>query len=586
VIPGRLGAVRASGGDWDFLVWAPRARTLSVHFPSDGRTVAIEPAGDGHFAGRVEAERSERYRFRIDGRLDRADPASRWQPEGVFGPSALFDPAFPWSDAGWRGVPRCGDAVLEIHVGTFTAEGTFDGVAARLSEIVQLGVGTIELMPVSQFPGERNWGYDGVFPFACQHSYGGPRGLQRLVDAAHAAGLSVLLDFVANHFGPEGCVLADYGPAYAASPTPWGPAPDFDGPAGASVRRFFLESAVAWVRDFHLDGLRLDAAFAIPDSGPRPFLDELADAVSEQGRQSGRTVALVAETDGANPRLVRPRSGGGLGLDSEWDDGLHHALHASLTGETTGVYAGFGSLDRVVRELCRVDPPPRRRVVFAQNHDQVGNRAAGERLTELAGFDRARVAAAAVILSPMIPLLFMGEEWGCGAPFLFFTDFRDGKRIEAVREGRRRDLAALGSREEPPDPESLDTFLRSKLDGGKARLGRQRKMREFYRDLLRIRLEIPSSGFESCRVFGSSVVAVRDPDSAGTESLLILQIGEPAGAVPLRAGNWTKVLDSAETRWGGPGSAVETRIAARGPGAAIRPVPDSALLFVRDVELD
>lgn len=526
---GRLGAVSLPGGACRFLVWAPRAQRVEVEVlePAPQR-VLMEPQGDGYFAAWLErVPVGSLYGYRLDGGPLLPDPASRFQPFGVHGPSAVVAPeAFPWRTKRPLWVPWDEWVLYELHVGTFTPEGTFDAVIPRLDALRDVGITALQLMPVAQFPGRRNWGYDGVFPFAVQHSYGGPAGLQRLVDACHARSMAVVLDVVYNHVGPEGSVFHHFGPYFTdAYRTPWGAAINFDGPGSDGVRRYMIENALYWIDTFRLDGLRVDAVHAIFDRSARPFLAELTAAVKARARQLGRQVALIAESDLNDPRVVTPAEAGGYGFDAQWNDDFHHALHRAVTGETRGYYRDFPPLRSLAKAMAdgyvytgqrsafrgrRHGAPPcgveaDAFVVFAQNHDQVGNRAGGERLSRLVDARRLRLAAAVVLLSPFTPMLFMGEEYGETAPFLYFTDHGDPGLAEAVRRGRREEFGWAEG--EGYDPQHPDAFAASRLDffppaaadqrgvgdDGEGRRGMgdardpRRLMREYYRALLALR---------------------------------------------------------------------------------------------------
>ncbi|MGH2689592.1 MAG: malto-oligosyltrehalose trehalohydrolase, partial [Actinomycetota bacterium] len=431
------------------------------------RTVALEPGDEGWFRGVVDDVRpGDRYLLRLDGGVERPDPASRYQPEGPHGPSEVVDPsAFEWTDEAWR-PPAFEDMVVyEVHPGTFSPEGTFAGIAARLDHLVDLGVNALEIMPVAQFPGERNWGYDGVGLYAVQNSYGGPDGLRALVDACHARGVAVVLDVVYNHLGPEGNYLDEFGPYFTDRySTPWGRAVNYDGPYSDEVRVFFLENARYWFLDFHVDGLRLDAIHGIFDASAHPFLQELAAETTGLEEEMGRQFPLIAESDLNDVRIIRPRERGGYGLDAQWSDDFHHSVHALLTGERNGYYQDYGTPDHLVRALNHGfvysgqrsvyrkrrhgnepdDIEPSQLVVSIQNHDQVGNRMMGERLTGLVGFERLKLAAGLLLLSPSVPLLFMGEEYGETAPFLYFVSHTDAELSELVRKGRTEEFKSFG----------------------------------------------------------------------------------------------------------------------------------------------
>jgi maltooligosyltrehalose trehalohydrolase len=475
----------------------------------------MEAEGRGYFRAAAEVPEGQRYLYRLDGGPERPDPCSLWQPEGVGGPSAVVrSQRFAWTDRGWAGVRQEDLVFYELHVGTFTPQGTFDAVLPRLGQLRELGVTAVELMPVGQFPGTRNWGYDGVLPYAAQDSYGGPHGLQRLVDACHAAGLAVFLDVVYNHLGPEGNYLAEFGPYFTDHyRTPWGPAFNYDGAGSDAVRDYVLGNARMWLEEFHADGLRLDAVHAIYDFAARHILRELEEAAGDVAGRRGFPARVVAESDLNDPRLLLPPERGGYGLDAQWSDDFHHAVHTYLTGERQGYYEDFGKAEELARVLeqpflyaGRYSPyrdrrhgaPPEglsgdRFVVCLQNHDQVGNRASGDRLTRLLGTpERQRLAASLLLLSPHLPLLFMGEEYGEDRPFPFFCSFGDAKLVEAVRQGRRREFAAFAWQGEVPDPHGEGTFASARLSWswpeGTPRAG----LRRLYSDLLAARRRWPA----------------------------------------------------------------------------------------------
>ena len=508
-----LGAISLADGRCRFRVWAPQADTLEVRLVSPvERVLPLTKGKDGYFYGTGDhVAAGSRYLYRLPGGKERPDPASRSQPEGVHGPSQVIAAAFPWTDQGWGGLSLSNYVIYELHVGAFTPTGTFDAVIERLPGLQELGVTALELLPVAQFPGTRNWGYDGVFPYAAQNSYGGPEGLKRLVAACHQRGLAVVLDVVYNHLGPEGNYLWDYGPYFTDRyRTPWGDAVNFDGPYSDEVRRFFLENALYWISDCHIDALRLDGLHAICDNSSQPFLAELARAVQAGAARLNRRVYLMAERDRNDTRLIRAPEVGGYGLDVHWNEDFHHALHALLTGERQGYYQDFGQLSQLAKAYRegfvysgQYSPyrkrrhgsssrylPPGRFVVFAQNHDQVGNRLQGERLSRLLSFEALKLAAGAVILSPFIPLLFMGEEYGETAPFHYFISHLEPALVEAVRRGRREEFAAFAWQAEPSDPQSEETFHLCKLDHDLKEQGNHQILWEFYRELLRVRRQV------------------------------------------------------------------------------------------------
>jgi maltooligosyltrehalose trehalohydrolase len=566
-----------------FRVWAPRCQTVDVVV--DGRAVeALVPREGGLFEARLEgAAEGARYKYRLDGTRYRPDPASRFQPEGIHGPSVVVDPnRFVWTDQEFAGHAP-GDLVFyEIHVGAFTPAGTFEAIILHLPRLVDLGITALELMPVAEFPGSRNWGYDGVHLFAPQSTYGGPRGLRRLVDACHARGLSVFLDVVYNHLGPEGNYLAEYGPYFTERySTPWGPAVNFDGAGCEGVRRHVTENGRMWVSEFHIDGFRLDAVHAIHDAGPVHILTEFADAVRGEAARLGRRVHVVAESHDNDRRLVLPTSAGGLGLDAVWSDDFHHTLHRQLTGETAGYYVDFGrdhDLERVItqgfafqgepseywgrpRGTPSADLPGDRFVIFLQNHDQVGNRAQGERLGALLPFEAVKLAAGLLFVSPAIPLLFMGEEYGETSRFQFFTSFLDRNLAESVRRGRAEEFARFAWRGPIADPNAPNTFVSSRLNHPLASAPRHRGLREYYRHWLMLRRTHPALGVggkELTRVTQDAsgpVLTVIRAAASGDEVKLVANLTAKSQVLALEAPAWRVLLDSDAESFGGTGAA-------------------------------
>jgi len=463
-------------------VWAPEAHSVVAEIGP--RRVRMHKTGE---LWETEAPHAgEDYAFLVDGEGPFPDPRSPWQPRGVHAPSRMVDHgAFPWTVTGFR-APEFGKGVIyEMHAGTFTPEGTFDAAIGKLDHLADLGVTHVELMPVNAFPGARGWGYDGVSLFAPHEAYGGPDGLKRFVDACHGRGLAVLLDVVYNHLGPEGNYLARFGPYFTRRyRTPWGDAMNLDGPFSDEVRRFLCDNARMWLRDYRFDGLRIDAVHALLDHSAVHILEQLASEVKTLEAELGRPLVLVAESHLNDPRIVESPDRGGYGIGAEWNDDLHHAIHAYLTGERAGYYRDFGSLALVAKAIEKTfvhdgiysafrrrrhgrtptGLPADRFVGFLENHDQVGNRPGGERLNMLLGPGKLRCAAALLFVSPQVPLLFEGEEWGASTPFFYFTDHGDPALGRAVREGRRREFKAFGwERVESPDPQARSTFERSKL---------------------------------------------------------------------------------------------------------------------------
>ncbi len=482
--------------DKEVRVWAPHAKRVDVDVTPPGGVTATAPMSQvsgGWWVASTSATQPFDYAFRVDGDQPLPDPRSPWQPRGVHGPSRTFDTgAHRWGDTGWPG-PRRGQGGLgavfyEMHVGTFTSGGTFDAAVSRLDHLVALGVDIVEVMPVAAFPGRWGWGYDGVDLYAVHDTYGGPAAFQRFVDACHQRGLGVCLDVVYNHLGPSGNYLSRFGPYFTHEhTTPWGPAVNLDADGSAEVRRFVVDNALRWMRDFHVDALRLDAVHELHDGSDRHILAELADATAALGRDLGRPLTLIAESDLNNPVVVTPTGSGGLGMAAQWDDDVHHALHAALTGESKGYYADFaetGALAATLSDVflhngryssfrgqewgAPVDPQEHSGhefVGYLQTHDQVGNRATGDRIGRLVTPGQQAIGAAIYLTSAFTPMIFMGEEWAASTPWQFFTSFEDPELAEAVRAGRRSEFGSHGwDVEDIPDPQDPATRDRSVLD--------------------------------------------------------------------------------------------------------------------------
>jgi maltooligosyltrehalose trehalohydrolase len=613
-----LGAHAYGDGSASFVVWSPESTAISIRLHGTGaRTVELDPRERGYFAGVIEdVAPGTRYSILLPDGTELPDPASRSQPDGVHGPSAVESAAFDWQTQSWR-QPELRDLVLyELHVGTFTREGTFDAAIERLPALHDLGITAVEIMPIAQFPGVRNWGYDGVFPFATQNSYGGPVALKRFVDAAHALDLNVILDVVYNHLGPEGNYLLGHGPYFTDTyHTPWGAALNFDEAGSDEVRRYFIDSALQWTDEFRIDGLRLDAIHAILDRAARPFLRELADAVHERAAEQDRTVILIGESDLGDPRVLRSERLGGLDLDAQWLDDFHHSLHTLLTGEEAGYYIDFGTLAHLARafqhgfvyagEYSRYrgrrhgapapDILPRQFVVYAQNHDQVGNRMHGDRLTGSITSARLRLAAAAVLLSPFTPMLFMGEEYGSRAPFPFFTDFDDRALIQAVRAGRKAEFASFSWDDEPPDPQSPTTFNSAVLDWDVRNDASHAPVLALHRRLIELRRTaagvrsadamstdiLDTSGAESPGDTAEGVIAILRRASEQSSLLLLNFASETARIdVPATGRGWRCVLDTESVAFGGAGSSIPDVLDP--DGHRIELAQHSAVLLVHD----
>jgi len=470
-----------------FEVWVPE-KTVKLLVAGEER--AMERGDDGWWRLSVDASPGADYAYVLsDSSGPLPDPRSPWQPNGVHGPSRVYDhSAFAWTDQAWTGRQLPGSILYELHIGTFTPAGTFDAAIERLDHLVDLGVDLVELLPVNAFNGEYNWGYDGVCWYAPHEPYGGPDGMKRFVDAAHARGLGVVLDVVYNHFGPSGAYAPMFAPYLSKhGSNPWGDSINLDGPLSDEVRRYIADNVLMWLRDYHVDGLRLDAVHALVDHSAVNLLEQLAVEVETLSAHLGRPLSLIAESDLNDPRLITPREAGGFGLTAQWDDDVHHALHTLLTGERQGYYGDFGSLDCLQtvlegaffhagtwssfrqrhhgRPVDRSLVPGHRFVAFLQNHDQIGNRAIGDRLSALLSPGLLKVGATLLLTGPFTPMLFMGEEWAAGSPWQFFTSHPEPELADAVRTGRRREFAAHGwASADVPDPQDRATFERSKLD--------------------------------------------------------------------------------------------------------------------------
>ena len=579
VTEGPLGATRLSSGEWRFVLWAPYCRQVSLHILGvNERIVDMKRDDRGyHFAVVEPMEAGTRYIYRLDSSRELPDPASRFQPEGVHGASQPVDTSgFEWADRDWSGVDLDNAIFYELHVGTYTPSGTFEAVIDHLGDLRALGVTTLELMPVAQFPGARNWGYDGVFPFAPQNTYGGPEGLRRLVAGAHACGLAVALDVVYNHLGPEGNYLGAYGPYFTDRyRTPWGQAINYDGAGSDEVRRFFLENALYWLEQYHLDALRLDAIHGIFDFSAIPFLAELKMRVAELSKRLGRRLDLIAESDLNDSRVIAPQQRGGYEIDAQWSDDFHHSLHTLLTKESTGYYRDFGRVWHLARTLkdgwCysgQYSQFRQRRhgnlaerssssqfVVCDQNHDQVGNRAAGERLSALVDFEALKLAAGVTLLSPFVPLLFMGEEYGETAPFQYFISHLDPKLVEAVRRGRREEFASFGWQDLVPDPQDEATFRRSQLQHQLKEKEPHASLLRFDKELIGMRKEWNLGKGRTWQVWESKQdTLVLFGEGPHNHVAMIFNFADYAvrPELPEWQGVWRTRIRSADRTWNGP----------------------------------
>jgi len=565
--------------------WAPAAKEVDLVLELG--VYALKADSFGYWELSTAAlKQAGHYRFKVDGK-EIPDQASLWQPEGVHGPSAAYDlKSFTWSDESWQNYPLCDYLLYELHTGTFTAEASFEGIIGKLDYLKDLGITAIELMPVAAFPGERNWGYDGVFPFAVQNSYGGPAGLQHLVDCCHEKGLAVVLDVVYNHLGPEGNYFPVVGPYFTEKyHTPWGSAINFDDAWSDGVRSYFIENMLMWFRDFHIDALRLDAVHAIKDSGVKHLLKEMREELDRLMALTGRKHYLIAECDLNDHKYIDAPASGGYGMDAQWIDEFHHALRVTAGEPAKGYYSDFSGirqLEKAYRDAYVYDgiySPHRQKtfggpaennpgeqfVVFSQNHDQVGNRMLGERSAILVSYEMQKLMAAAVLCSPYLPMLFMGEEWGETNPFLFFTSHGDPELIEAVRKGRKAEFKDFHAEGEAPDPQDQETFRQSLLQWNLLDEQGHRQLLDFYREMIRLRknhrplsnmnrkqLEVSSAEASNC-------LLLRRWD--GEEQVLcVLNFSDRSQEIllPDHAGLWYKLLDSADPKWNGPASSAGT----------------------------
>jgi maltooligosyltrehalose trehalohydrolase len=587
----RFGARPSGDGSTLFRVWAPRAERLEVKVLGDGpRTFPLKPSGEVVFEARVpDVAAGADYFYVVNGN-ERPDPVSRFQPAGVHGPSRVVEPeAFVWTDEDWKGLALKDYVVYELHTGTFTPEGTFESVIPKLAHLKSLGVTAVELMPVAEFPGARNWGYDGAHLYAPQSTYGGPEGLKKLIDACHREGLAFILDVVYNHLGPEGNYAGEYMPLYSEEhKSPWGAGLNFDGEGSEGVRRYFVENALYWLTEYHVDGLRLDAVHAIADASERHLLRQLAEEFHAQAGALGRPAYLIAESDLNDVRVLK-REGEGYGIDAQWSDDFHHSLHALLTKADRGYFADFGRVEDLAKAIeegfvyCGQhsafrgkrhgtrsgERPGEQFVVCIQNHDQVANGYWGDRLSRIARPEQQRLAAAVMLAgAPNVPMLFMGEEWGERAPFLYFTSHTDAELGRAVRKGRMEEYDSFVREEGETqstiggfsDPQSEITFVRSKLDWERPGKQPHAGMLAFYRDLLALRrAHAPLSNCDKTRTRvrfdeGRRWLAVERGDESGARATLLCNLSPDAQPVSSAEGAWRLALWSGDARYGGDSS--------------------------------
>jgi len=583
----RFGASVRSGYSVEFRVWAPNLTNLAVRVMGGNegepsRTIPMRQSSDSEFVATVpQVGAGADYVYVLDGERERPDPVSRWQPGGVHAPSRVVDPAsFRWSDQGWSGIPLRDFIIYELHTGTFTRDGTFAGVIARLPYLRDLGVTAIEIMPVAEVPGNRNWGYDGASLYAPQSSYGGPTGLKKLVDACHQHGLAVVLDVVYNHLGPEGNYLPEFAPCFTDTHhTPWGKAINFDGPESDGVRRFIIDNALYWLTEYHVDALRLDAIHGIYDFGARHILDELSQAFQDQARRLQRQAWLIAESDLEDVRIINPRAKGGYAFDAQWHDDFHHALYALLTGQREGFLTDFGAVANLSKSVTEgfvfdwryshyrrrhygsssKNRPGEQFVGFIQNHDQVANTSRGKRLSSLVSSGQQKLAAVLTLSSPFLPLLFMGEEYGETAPFLYFTSFDDPGLAAAVTAGRKKELGSHYSESEFADPQAPGTFEHCKLDWSKTEVSPHAEILRLYRDLISLRRRHLS--LANCRKELTEIqfneqrkwLLMKRSDPSGSGALLVFNFSSEAQSIPVLDSDhsWRLALWTGDAIYGG-----------------------------------
>ncbi len=601
----RIGANYIGNGQCEFAVWAPSPQEVTLEIVSPyPRSISMTPRERGYWQVTLpDISPQTQYWYCLNGEKRRPDPASHYQPQGVHQPSQVIDHSdFAWEDSNWQGIPLSDYIAYELHVGTFTPQGTFDAIIPRLPDLQEIGINAIEIMPVAQFPGSRNWGYDGVYPFAVQNSYGGPEGLKRLVNACHQQGMAVILDVVYNHFGPEGNYTRDFAPYFTDRyQTPWGSATNFDDAYSDGVRNFVIENALYWFREYHVDALRLDAIHAIYDFGAKHILEELAQKTQEFCQQQRRQVYLIAESDLNDVRVINPPEIGGYGIHAQWSDDFHHCIHTLLTGEQQGYYQDFGTCEQLAKAFQESfvyswdyspfrqryhgsyagDRPPTQFFVCSCNHDQVGNRMLGERLSHLVSFSGAKLAAASVLLSPYMPLLFMGEEYGESAPFLYFISHNDPDLVAAVREGRKQEFAAFHSEGEPPDAASIETFQKCQLNWEKRHQGNHQVLLNWYRHLIQLRRQHPAlRSSDRRRTMASSDEEKKlvflhryHPNSA---VFCIFNFNQQAVSYTFSDGYGKQKLNSDQSQWLGSGISISEKA---NQGDTISLPPQSVVMY-------
>jgi maltooligosyltrehalose trehalohydrolase len=608
----KTGAQYLQDDTTQFAVWAPEKETMQLHIvhPVE-RKLQMQKDKDGYFSITVEnVQPGSRYFFMPDGKKDYPDPTSNYQPEDVFGPSEVIDhSAYEWHDENWRGLPFNGLILYELHVGTFTAEGTFEAIIPYLDDLAATGINAIELMPVNQFSGNRNWGYDATYPYAVHNTYGGPEGLKKLVDACHQKGIAVFLDVVYNHLGPEGNYLSQYGPYFTDKYcTPWGDALNFDGEWSDGVREYISNNPVYWFTNYHIDGLRLDAVHEIYDKGAVSIWQLMQQKAIAAEQQTGRRLYFVAECDLNSPRVIKNTEDGGLGFDAQWLDDFHHILYVMLDPNGRERYVDFYKMEQLAKAYkegfvhsgewvqfrkrkhgtSSAGVPGNRFVAFNLNHDQVGNRIGGERLSMLINFEKQKLAAAALMLSPYIPMLFMGEEYGEDTPFFFFISHHDKSNIKAVQEGRRNEFANFNLKEgeDFPDPYNENTFSRCKLQWNKRKEGKYKVMLDWMKALIQLRRtnamvqNFNKNDIQAYNINQDGLIVMRQDDE-GKEFLICcfnFSDKELSYTLPSIKETWHKIIDSKEQQWMVDEAAHPLQTDVKG-GNAIQLQPCSAVVY-------
>lgn len=602
-----VGATLTENGQCTFTVWAPFCDSVSVVINNEKEHGWPMQKNDAGYWSTTcnNITAGTKYWYKLNNDVLRPDPASRWQPDGVHGASAVVANHFNWTDNNWTGMEPADMIIYELHTGAFSSQNNFQGIISKLDYLQSLGVTAIEVMPIAQFPGSRNWGYDGVFPFAIHNTYGTATDLKQLVNAAHQHGIAVILDVVYNHGGPEGNYLHDFGPYFTDKyKTPWGNAVNYDNAWCDAVRDFYIQNALMWLNEFRIDALRLDAVHAIYDFSAFHFMEELTKQVRQLEQQTGRKKILIAELDLNNPRYITPFEKGGYGMDAQWVDEFHHAAHVVLTGETSGYYEDFGGLDMIAKSLQhsyvytgQYSPHRKKRfgvepknssydqfIAFIQNHDQVGNRLLGDRLTATLSAEALKLAAATLLLSPHVPLLFMGEEYGEKNPFQFFTSHSDKELIKLLREGRRNEFAAFNWQGEVPDPQSEETFRQSMLSWKTDTIP---GLLSFYQYLVAFRKTKPAmKNYQRGQAVQQIAIhnnVLQFERHGNNEALIIyLNFGNtPETLTHQQPHTLKKIFDSSDKQWNGPGSKLPDYIK---QNQAISLNPLSSAVFERTVD--